>query len=328
MEKLLTVVIPVIRLDMIERCLETLYKYTDNIFYCIVIDQSVKGMDVNLRDKYPNLMVIRSPKTDLHYTGNLGFTQATNLGLRMATTPYVMFLNDDVEFIHPAWWDGVMKTFEQVEKATPTRPPMLVNVASVKLPDWSVGKPAGEDFYILPYKENYTDEDWDFLVNKPHYVNEYLTIQPGTVIDGINLYGSVANTEMLRKVGFLDELFYPGGADDYDLCCRASMFGYRCVGTTHSWVFHHWSKSFADIRDKEEVGALVQEELKHGSLEEKWGYKEGVLNEDGTRISKFDMWGIVCTECSSIMHTDDGILAKCPNGHQSYTMPKTTTMPL
>lgn len=318
MDKLLTVVIPVIRLDMIERCLETLYKYTDNIFYVIVIDQSVKGMDMSLRDKYKNLMIIRSPKTDLHYTGNLGFTQASNLGLSLAQTPYVMFLNDDVEFVHQAWWDGVMKTFDQVELATPTRPPLLVNVASIKLPDWSVGRPKGEDHYIMPYKEQYTNEDWDHLVNDDHYVNEHLTIMPGTVIDGINLYASVASTKRLLEVGLTDEFFYPGGADDYDLCCRASMFGYRCVGTTHSWVFHHWSKSFQDIQDKVEVAELVQDELKHGDLREKWG-------------DRFDLWGVRCDvkDCDEIMHTDDGVLATCPKHEDSvYRMPPTTIMPL
>lgn len=318
MDKLLTVVIPIIRLDMIERCLETLYKYTDNIFYVTVVDQSVKGMDMSLREKYKNLMIIRAPKTDLHYTGNLGFTQASNLGLSLAQTPYVMFLNDDVEFIHPAWWDGVLETFAKVEKATPERPPLLVNVASIKLPDWSVGKPKGEDHYILPYKEQYTDEDWRMLVEEPHYVNKHLTIQPGSVIDGINLYASVAVTKRLLEVGFTDELFYPGGADDYDLCCRASMFGYRCVGTASSWVFHHWSKSFADVQEKVEVGELVQDELKHGDLREKWG-------------DRFDLWGVRCSskDCGEIMHTNDGISARCPKHPDTvYEMPQNTVMAL
>ena len=342
--KLLTVVVPIIRLDMIERCLETFYANTDNIFYFIIVDQSVKGMDMSLRDKYKNLMIIRSPKTDVHATGNLGFTQATNLGLTLAQTPYVMFLNDDCEMIHPGWWDGVIETFEDVDKATGAlsplpkeeqRPALLVNVASIKLPDWSVNRPKGDDFYILPYKDKYTNEDWDFLVNESHYVNSELTIKPKTVIDGINLYASVAVTERLLKVGLLDELWYPGGADDYDLCCRASMFGYRCVGTTKSWAFHHWSKSF---EDDEQKALLVQEELKHGSLEEKWGFKtdkDGNImtypeghEKAGEQMSKFDLWGITCSECNTIFRTEDGITARCPKGHETYQIPQNIVMPL
>ena len=313
-----TFVIPCIRNDLIERCLETLYANTPNNFYVIVVDQSIKGIDMSLREKYMNLMIIRAPRSDEHYTGNLGFTQATNIGIQLVQTPYMTFLNDDVEFIHPGWWQGAMDTFVKVAEATPSRPAMIVNIASAKLPDWSVGKPAGEDHYILPYKEKYTDEDWRFLIDEDHYINKHLTIKPGTVIDGINLYCSVTDTKKLLEVGMLDEYWYPGGADDYDLCCRASMFGYRCVGTTLSWVFHHWSKSFADVRDKIEMSELVQDELKHGNLNDKWG-------------DRFDLWGVRCSrkDCEEIMHTVDGIVATCPKHlDEVYAMPENTIAPL
>ena len=310
-----TFVIPCIRNDLIDRCLETLYANTPNNFYVIVIDQSIKGIDMSLREKYKNLMIIRSPKTDEHHTGNLGFTQASNLGITLSQTPYTTFLNDDVEFIHPDWWQGAIDTFAKVNEATPTRPAMIVNIASAKLPDWSVGKPSGEDFYILPYKEKYTEEDWRFLIDEEHYINEHLTIRPGSVIDGINLYCSVTDTKKLLEVGMLDEYWYPGGADDYDLCCRASMFGYRSVGTTLSWVFHHWSKSFADVRDKVEIREMIQDELRHGNLNDKWG-------------DRFDLWGVKCSKCSEVMRTQDGVLATCPKDGEVYAMPENTVAPL
>lgn len=316
--KLNTFVIPVIRTDLIERCLKTLYAYTERNFYVIVVDGSRDGIDMSLRDRFSNLMIIRTPKTDIHYTGNLGHSQATNLGVQLAQTPYVTFLNDDVEFVHKGWWQGILDTFEKVEQATPTRPALMVNAASIKLPDWSVGRPKGHDHYILPYKENYTDEDWRFLVDEPHYVNEHLTIQPGSVIDGINLYCSVVDTKRLLEVGLIDEFWYPGNANDYDLCARASMFGYRCVGSTLSWVFHHWSVSFQSVADEEEMRALVQDELKHGDLRDKWG-------------DRFDLWGIRCSrkDCDEIMQTKDGIKAVCvKHPEQLYAMPENTVAPL
>lgn len=297
------------------RCLETLYKYTEPNFYVIVIDQSLEGLDVNLRDKYPNLMIVRPAKSDTHTTGNLGHSQATNLGVSLAQTPYVTFLNDDVEFINKKWWNGVKDTFVKVEEATPSRPALLVNVASIKLPDWSVGKPKGEDHYILPYKTEYTEEDWSKLVNEEHYVNKHLTITPGSVIDGINLYCSVVDTRRLLEVGLIDEFWYPGSANDYDLCCRASMFGYRCVSSTLSWVFHHWSKTF---EDDDVMHSLVQDELKHLDLKEKWG-------------DRFDLWGVRCSrkDCDEIMHTIDGIKAVCPtHPDEVYAMPENTVVPL
>lgn len=313
--KLNTFVIPTCRPDLIGRCLETLYKYTPDNFYVIVVDWSVSGVDTSLRDKYKNLMIIRTPKSDVHHTGNLGHSQATNLGVQLTQTPYVTFLNDDVEFVHKGWWQGVIDTFAMVEKATPTRPAIMVNAASIKLPDWSVGKPKGEDHYILPYKEEYTDDDWRSLIDEEHYVNEHLTIKPGSVIDGINLYCTVVDTKKLLEIGLLDEYFYPGSANDYDIGCRASMFGYRCVGTTLSWVFHHWSQTF---QDAEQMQALAQDELKHLDLKDKWG-------------DRFDLWGVRCSrkDCDEIMHTTDGVRATCPkHPDEVYAMPETTVDPL
>lgn len=317
--KLLTVIIPVIRPDCIEACLRTLYKYTDSyMFYTYIIDQTVKGLDSTaLRNKYPNLMVIRTPKSDVHYTGNLGFAQATNLGISLVQTPYFMMCNDDIEFINAKWWQGVMDTFETVEKATPERPAVIVNPSSFKLPDWSVGLPSGQDFYIIPYKEEYTDEEYDWLVNEPHYINEHLTLQPGSVIDGVTMYASVCHTQRFLEIGLLDERYYSGSGEDYDYSCRAAMVGYRCVGTTMSYLFHHWSLTFKAIQDEADVKSLMIPELQWNQTNEKWG--------DG-----FDIWGVKCPTCTANMRCGvDKTKATCPkHPEQIYEMPESTIAPL
>jgi GT2 family glycosyltransferase len=317
MEKKLTVIVPLIRDDLIERMLETLYEYTPpGTFYVYLIDQTIHGVNATkLRNKYRNLMVIRTPKSDIHYTGNLGFAQATNLGVRLCQTPYFMMCNDDVEFIHPAWLDGVWDTYRMVEKATPTSPAMIVNPASIRLADWSVGRASGDDFDIIPYKDKYSEEDWRHLTQDDLYVNEHLTIKPGSVIDGVTMYASVVDTEKFLKVGYLDEKYYPGAGEDYDYSCRARMFGYRCVGTTLSWVWHAWSSTFKDIRDKEEIKDLVIPELSWNHNHEKWG-------------QGFDIWGYRCPKCKEIMITKDGIKATCPKDGEVYNMPLSTIAPL
>lgn len=318
MSKTNTFIIPVILTSNIERCLETLYRYTEKgTFYVYIIDMSVRGLDSNhLRSLYPNLMVIRSPKSDIHYTGNLGFAGATNLGIKLVTTPYFTMLNDDVEFINIKWWQGVMDTFEQVKQATPDTPAAIVCPASIRLADWSVGRPAGEDFDILPYQIKYTDQEYDFLVNEPHYINEHLTIQPTSVFDGVTMYATVCDTEKFLKVGLLDERYFSGSGEDYDWSCKSRMFGYRCVATTKSWVFHHWSSTFRALRDeKEEVKSLQIPELNWNHNHEKWG-------------KGFDIWGYKCPECSAIMLTQNGITATCPKDGTIYQMPMTTYAPL
>ena len=336
--KLLTVIIPVIRPDLIDRCLETLYRYTDpTMFYTFIIDQTVVGLDATrLRDNYPNLMVIRTPKSDVHYTGNLGFAKATNLGISLVETPYFMMCNDDVEFVHAKWWQGVLATFDKVERETPTRPAVIVNPSSIKLPDWSVGLPAGQDHYILDYQERYDDMDWDFLVGEEHYVNQHLTIKPDTVIDGVTMYASVCHTQRFLDIGMLPEQLYPGGGEDYWYSAVANMAGYRCVGTTLSYVFHHWSMTFASIHDQINVGALIQDELKYNSTED-WGYKKDaagafLLDDNGEKISRHDVWGVKCELCGEMMQRSEDYdnIALCKNhwDGERYKIPESKVIPL
>lgn len=317
MPKELTVIVPLIRDDLVERMLETLYEHTEHMFYVYIIDQSIRGVDANkLRDKYKNLMVIRSPKSDVHYTGNLGFASATNLGIQLVQTPYFMMLNDDCEMVHPLWWSGVMDTFKMVEKATPSSPAVIVNPASIRLADWSVGRPEGEDFDIIPYKKNFTDEDWRHLVEDEHYINEHLTIKPKSVFDGVTMYASVCDTQKFLEIGLLDERYHPGAGEDYDYSCRARMCGYRSVSTTLSWVWHHWSSSFKSLRDEEEIQQLKIPELAWNHNHEKWG-------------PNFDIWGIKCPECKEIMLTKDDLVATCSkHPKQTYKMPEQFISPL
>ena len=273
-----TFIIPAVRSDLIERCLETLYANTPDNFYVIVVDQTVSGLDSNMRDRYKNLTYLRTPKTDYHTTGNLGFSKANNFAFQLVNTPYFTMCNDDVEFINNQWWDGIMRTFELVEMQTPQRPAVMVNPSSFKLPDWSIGAPSGQHHHIIPHKQSYTDEEYDFLMYEDHYINDRLTLKPGSVIDGVTMYCSIFRTDRFKEVGLLNEKFYPGGGEDYDWNCRANMTGYRSVGTTNSWVFHHWSSTIGDHEAKD-MKALVQPELKWNNNHELWG-------------ENFDVWGM------------------------------------
>lgn len=293
-----TICIPIIRTDLIGRCLETLYRYTPPNFYVYVIDQSVAGIDKNLIKDYIHLY-IRPYR-------NLGFAKAFNEGLKLCETEYYTTCNDDIEFIHQDWWSGVLKTFDKVDEATPERPCAMVTPSSIKLPDWSVGRESGDDFYILPYKENYSNDDWNNLVNKEHYVNQYLTIKPNTVIDGVTMYCSIFKKEYLNKIGWLNELHYPGGGEDYDWGCRSNMVGYRSVGTTLSWVFHHWSKSLANQSD---YSKIIDDSRRWNHTNETWG-------------AGFDLWGVKCPKCDGHMRLVKGTdYATCSKEHIQYKMP-------
>jgi GT2 family glycosyltransferase len=264
-----TFVIPVVRDDLIERCLETLYERTPPGFYVYVVDQTPGGLPTeDLRRRYENLLVLRTPRTQTHTTGNLGFSKAVNMGLALVETPYATLCNDDVEFIHPDWWAGVLRTFARVERVTPQRPAAIVTPISVKLPFWSIGQPAGDDHYVLPYRREWSNEDWEFLVEEPHRVNERLTIRPHTFNQGAELFCSVVHMDRVREIGPINERFYPGGGEDYDYSHRLRLHGYCCVSTSESWVFHQWGSSVKLVLGNR---ARADEALRWNDLTSLWG---------------------------------------------------------
>jgi len=77
---------------------------------------------------------------------------------------------------------------------------------------------------------------------------------------------------------------------------------------------------------RKEVQARIRQSAAHGDLKEKWGTR---LNKKGEEVPIHDLWGVRCTQCDEILHTDDGQRAVCPR-HPSevYAIPENTITPL
>lgn len=193
-------------------------------------------------------------------TKNLGFAKACNAGIRLSDAKYCMVLNDDVVFFNPKWWQGIEDTFKDYPNA------LCVNPSSIQDPDGRGGKVMMEGY---EYTEDMSDEKYDTLI-KPW------------VIDGICMWSSVFNRELLDKLpgnipgkAWFDERFFPGGAEDYDLNRRAYLAGMRCLGSNRSWVFHHWYKTKSPTTG--------QEGVKHDG--------ETLYNKWGCTAETFDLYG-------------------------------------
>lgn len=192
-------------------------------------------------------MVLRAPRTDTHTTGNLGFAKAVNLGLRLVETPYATLCNDDVEFVDRRWWSGVQQAFGQAA-AGPGKPAAIVTPMSIKIPYWAIGRSPGDDYEVLPYRREWSEEDWQFLTEASHVVNERLTLRPHRLGVGAELFCSVLDMSAYRRIGPLNERFYPAGGEDYDYTRRAALHGFSCASTTDAWVYHHWGASMQLVR--------------------------------------------------------------------------------
>lgn len=292
-----TIIVPIIRADFIPKMLKSLYQYTPPNFRVIVIDQTKDDRAQRECQGMAHLW-IKSYR-------NLGFSKAMNTGIVLSTTPYITLANDDIEFINGSWWQGIEDTFKMDERI------LAVNPMSPKEGAFGYGltqenrgtwkprsgffldpnDPEGvvPDFNGEPMTLELAKENYNFLLDShPVWAKD-------TLCDGLAMWCTVFKKEGLEEVGLLDERFYPGSGEDYDMMGRIYSCAWpqdredcdinyhkRAVGTTKSWVWHHWGKS------KEKVGTLDLEMSRSNwnNLGELWpgGFDQwGHLIDGGTK---------------------------------------------
>ena len=233
-----TIIIPHYANPGIVRCLETLHARTPENFRVIVVSQN---HDRILQERIKPLchLFIQSYR-------QLGFAKACNTGWRLADTPYVTILNDDVEFIDKRWWEGVKEGFEDST---------VVGVNPKSARQYTMGMSIGDK---LPYKEEWTPQEYEEMLALP-----YNSLQCQA------MFCTTFRTDIAKRIGYFDEYFYPAGGEDIDWIIRAKGLrekankfrGYSVISTPTSYVWHWWNQSAVDPSF---VKARVQ-------LREKWG---------------------------------------------------------
>lgn len=194
---------------------------------------------------------------------NLGFSKSLNMGIKLAETPFICICNDDVELIHKDYWPNIKEVFSRkdCEKVLAVAP------SSVK------GFPKSPEMDLLPYKEEYTDEDWRYLMSEDNKMAKILGLgekhNSRWLFDGTMFYFVCFKKETFEIVGLMDEGFWPGTSEDYDMCRRICSKGYRIVQTCNSFVYHHWRITCGKYKPSIED---INKYRKWESFDQKWNY--------------------------------------------------------
>jgi len=312
-----TIVCPTAGYPNVARSLYTFRKYAADA-KIIVIDQTPRGaLDGDEIKRYTDAYV----KVDKA----LGFSKAMNFGIALSDTPLVMCVNDDVEFIHRRMWEGMFEWMAKPDVAA-------VNPSSVKgynresdnvecSCDGEVDEENGNCLECRGWKEEYSDEDWDYMNSKRELkLSPMNPIHPGICVDGIMTWCTMFHREALNRIKdnecYYDEKFYPGGGEDYDIMCRiydAKPVGlmYRCVGIYNSWAYHHWfgtknNRSHEQFFNDGVNRPKIDQSLKYNNVDGKYNRKLGdplVVKEGNQKDSNWDLWGrinkdIPCPPCT------------------------------
>ena len=216
---------------LLQRCLESVVKFTNNIQYkIIVIDNGSNDGSVEmLTSSFPEVILIQNDK-------NLGFSRAVNQGIKIANGENVLLLNSDT-FIKEnsfARMVGLLNKQKHIgamtckilypdggSQSAYCRFPCLAGmiyefISIVKL--FSHSK--------IFYKHDVSQ--WDYSKSKE------LT---GELWPGGGCL--MIKKDVINKVGMLDENFKYAYLEDADMCYRIKKSGYSFYYLTEATVYHH-----------------------------------------------------------------------------------------
>lgn len=184
---------------------------------CVVDDASRDDSAAFLQGQWPSVQLIRNDR-------NVGFAASCNVGLRAATTPFVVLLNNDTH-VAPDWLVEGLRPFDEPDVGSVASlalladPPHFIDTAGDV---FSVAGGAVKRMHLCPRE---SAEGLDAAPFSPSGVSAFY------------------RREALEQVGLLDEQF-ESYYEDVDLGFRLAWAGYRCEFAPRSVCYHHLSASY------------------------------------------------------------------------------------
>lgn len=256
-----SIIIPVFnKIEFTRKCLEAIVKNTPKESYEVIIINNASTDDTRdfLKCLKGDVKIITNDK-------NLGFARACNQGTRMASTDYLLFLNNDTE-PGKGWLEPLVHILAQDNSVGAVGSKLLfpdetIQYAGIvvfddqKLPDPLVGR-------HIYYGES---------SNLPE-ANQLRTYQALTAAC------LLIRKSAFNEVGGFDEGYW-NGYEDVDLCFKLQEKRWKLVYQPESVVIHHESKSGPErfIKVKENIQRL----------HDKWLGKimpDIIIKEDGSTI--------------------------------------------
>jgi len=201
MKDLSIIIVNINNRKILEECLDSIYKNTQQITFEIIVSDnaSTDGSQEMVQSKFPKVKLIANQE-------NLGFIKASNLGLKQSQARYTMLLNDDT-IVKDGALDKLIEFMDKTPKAGACGPKLL-NV------DGTIQRQGG-------------------LLGKKFY----LATEPITV-DFVIGAALVVRKEVIDKVGLMDEnLFFYN--DDLDWCMSIRKAGYKIYFVPDARIVHY-----------------------------------------------------------------------------------------
>ncbi len=208
------------RIPLLSRCIETLTAKTSYGEYEIVI------VDNDSATEEAREYFAQTPHRVLRYEGPFNFSAMNNLAVEQTDSPWLLFLNNDVEIIESEWLTAMVEHVQRPEigavGARLIYPNETIQHAGVVL---GVGGIAEHAF------KNFGAED-------PGVCRQLQITRNYSAVTGACL---LTRREVFDEVGGFDEAQLPVTFSDVDLCLKMRRAGYLIVYTPFAKLIHHES---------------------------------------------------------------------------------------
>ncbi|MFC1559535.1 glycosyltransferase family 2 protein [Candidatus Margulisiibacteriota bacterium] len=218
--------------EYLDRCLSSVVKTASDISHeIILVDNASSDGSVKLvREKYPQVKVIENGE-------NLGFSKASNKGIRSAAGKYIMLLNNDVLIKERALKKLV--DFLRENSDAGAVGPKLLNI------DGTIQHQCRRDF-PTPMNAFFYFSGLGRLFPKNKSLNAYLrTYLDDEVVGAVDsLCGAsmVVRKEAIKKIGLLDEDYFMYG-EDLDWCYRIKKAGWKIYYQPQAEIVHYGGRT-------------------------------------------------------------------------------------
>ena len=234
--KKISIIIPVRdRIDLLARCLDSVANKTSYAPYEIVV------VDNDSQSEEARAYFSRLKHRVLHYHGPFNYSAINNFAVEQTDSPWLLFLNDDIEVIEDDWLT-IMAEHVQRPEVGAVGPRLLypddtVQHAGVVM---GVGGIAEHAFRGLP-------------AEAPGVCRQLQVTRNYSAVTGACL---LTRREVFQEVGGFDEEQLPVTFSDVDLCLKMRRAGYLIVYTPFAKLYHHESGTRRQSVEPAETGVM------------------------------------------------------------------------
>jgi len=232
-EKKTTIIVPVYNgWDVLEKCIESLEKFTDKRHSILIVDdcspdQTIQGNILNKIKNLANFSYIRNE-------ANLGFVKTCNKSAFEydKTENDILLLNSDTEVTENFLEEMLAVLYDHDKHAAVC--PRSNNATLLTVPIENTIN--GTAKFFDPQKS------YDLWQKIKDYLPRY------NVIPTAMGYCMLIKRSVIKNFGLFDEIYSPGYNEENDFICRINKYGYSPVQANRAFVYHKEGVSFGNKR--------------------------------------------------------------------------------